>query len=91
MLKIYYTLIYLGYKSEKSGKTVGISAVGLQSSNSKYLRWKVSEISAIYWNYLLKWIDFQSEIGHDTRFVGDKKTNKAKYLFLIYFLGSGLD
>jgi len=55
------------------------------------LRWKLSEISVIYWNYLLNWIDFQSEIGHDMRFVGDIKTNNAKYLILIYFLGSGLD
>jgi len=29
MLKIYYTLIYLGYKSGKSGKTVGIKGVSL--------------------------------------------------------------
>jgi len=55
------------------------------------VKWKPSEISAIYWNYLLNWIDFQFEIGHDMRLVGTKKTNKAKYLNLIYFLGSGLD
>ena len=91
MLKIYYTPIYLGYKSEKSGKTVGINAVGLRQCNSNYLRWKLSEISAIYWNYLLNWIDFQFEIGHDMGFVDDIRTNKAKYLILIYFLGSGLD
>jgi len=51
------------------------------------LRWKLSEISANYWNYLLKWIDFQSEIGHDMRFVGDKKTNNAKVSDFNIFFG----
>ena len=30
MLKIYYTLIYSGYRSGKSGKTAGIKAAGLR-------------------------------------------------------------
>jgi len=39
----------------------------------------------------LIWIDFNLEIGDDMRPVGGKKTSNAKYLNLLYFLGSGLD
>jgi len=52
---------------------------------------KVSDFSVIYWSYLLNWIDFKLEIGHDIRSVGGIKTTNAKYLILLYILGSGLD
>lgn len=51
------------------------------------MKWKLSDISVIYWNYLLNWIDFQIEIGHDRRFVGGIRITKAKYLILLNFLG----
>jgi hypothetical protein len=52
---------------------------------------KLAEISVIYWNYLLNWIDFQSEIGDHMRLIGGIRTTKAKHLILLYFLGSSLD
>jgi hypothetical protein len=52
---------------------------------------KLAEISVIYWDYLLNWIDFQPEIGDDTRFIGGIKTTKAKYLILFNFWENGLD
>ncbi len=55
------------------------------------LKLKLAEISVIYWDYLLNWIDFQPEIGDDTPLIGRIKTTKAKYLILFYFLGSSLD
>jgi hypothetical protein len=48
---------------------------------------KPFEISVIYWDYLLNWIDFQQEIVHDMRSVGGIKTTKAKYLILLYIFG----
>jgi hypothetical protein len=52
---------------------------------------KLSDISVIYWSYLLNRIDFNPEIGHHMRSVGGIKTTNAKYLISLYFLGSGLD
>ncbi len=52
---------------------------------------KLAEISVIYWDYLLNWIDFQPEIGDDARFIGGIRTTKAKCLVLLYFLGNSLD
>jgi UDP-3-O-[3-hydroxymyristoyl] N-acetylglucosamine deacetylase len=49
------------------------------------LKLKLAEISVIYWDYLLNWIDFQPEIGDDTALIGRIKTTKAKYLILFYF------
>ena len=48
---------------------------------------KLAEISVIYWNYLLNWIDFQPEIGDDTWCIGRIKITKAKYLISFIFLG----
>jgi len=49
------------------------------------LKLKLAEISVIYWDYLLNWIDFQHEIGDDTPLIGRIKTTKAKYLILLFF------
>jgi hypothetical protein len=56
-----------------------------------FLRPKLSEISVVYWDYLLNWIDFQFEIGDDTWQIGGIRTTKAKYLISLYFWESGLD
>jgi hypothetical protein len=48
---------------------------------------KLSDNSGIYWNNLLNWIDFRSEISDHWRLVGSIKTSKAKYLILFNLLG----
>jgi hypothetical protein len=48
---------------------------------------KLAEISVIYWNYLLNWIDFQPGIGDHVRFIGGIRTTKAKHPVLLYIFG----
>ena len=55
------------------------------------LKLELAEISVIYWDYLLNWIDFQPEIGDYTRYIGGIRTTKAKCLILYYLLGNSLD
>ena len=88
-LKIYYTNIYF----DKYG---GLDKIPVASefempATKGISKSKLAEISVIYWNYLLNWIDFQLEIGDHVRFIGGIRTTKTKYLILLYFLGSGLD
>jgi len=45
------------------------------------------EFSVIYWSYLLNWIDFQLQIGHDYAPKGGITTRCAKHLNLIHFFG----
>ena len=48
---------------------------------------KLTEISGIYLDILLNWIDFQSEIGEHCRLVVAEKNGDAKYLNTLYFFG----
>ncbi len=52
-----------------------------------FLKWKLPEISVVYWNYLLNWIDFQFEIGHHMRLLGGIITTRARYLILLHIFG----
>lgn len=48
---------------------------------------KPSEFSAIYWGYLLIWIDFKGEIGDHVELIGGLSKRQAKYLSLINIYG----
>jgi len=49
---------------------------------------KVSEISDIYCNNLLNWIDFQVEMGDHCRLLGGVKAIWPNYLILLVFFGT---
>ena len=91
MRKIYYTHIYLICKSGRLDKISVTSKFEMPLIKWYFLRSKLSEISVVYWDYLLNWIDFQFEIGDDIRLIGGIRTTKAKYLILLYFWESGFD